>query len=72
MSPQSEQPMDQLREYLKAERGRLSRLAEALGVAPSSIAQWTRVPAERVPAVAAFTGLSWRALRPDMFEGSEG
>lgn len=60
--------MEVLRQYLKGERGRLTTLAEALGVYPSAISQWSQVPAERVPAVAQATGLSRHDLRPDLFD----
>lgn len=59
--------METLREYLKQERGRASRLAEALGVFPSALSQWTQVPAERVLDVERLTGLSRHDLRPDIF-----
>lgn len=64
--------MDKLRKYLKDERGRLTALATALGIFPSAILQWSRVPAERVPAVARATGLSSHDLRPDLYELPEG
>lgn len=59
--------MDILRQHLKGERGRLTKLAGALGIYPSAIAQWDKVPAERVPAVADATGLSPHDLRPDLY-----
>lgn len=60
--------MDILRQYLKEERGRLTSLAEALGIFPSAILQWERIPAERVPAVAEATGLDRHDLRPDLYD----
>lgn len=59
--------MEPLREYLKAERGRASRLAEALKVFPSTISQWTEVPPHHVLAVEGFTGISRHILRPDLY-----
>lgn len=59
--------MDILREHLKGERGRLKSLADALGIFPSAILQWEKVPAERVPAVEQATGISRHDLRPDIF-----
>jgi DNA-binding transcriptional regulator YdaS (Cro superfamily) len=59
--------MDILRTYLKAERGRLSRLAEAIQLSPATIHGWHQVPAERVNAVAKFTGIPREQLRPDIF-----
>lgn len=60
-------PMDVLRAHLKAERGRLTSLAEAIGLRPGTISQWHRVPAERVAAVEEATGISRHELRPDVF-----
>lgn len=59
--------MEPLREYLKEQRGRASRLAEELGMFPSAISQWTQVPAERVLDVERITGLSRYRLRPDLY-----
>lgn len=46
-------------------------LAAAAGVKPPSIHDWfvRGVPAERVRAVAQFTGITPAELRPDLFEG---
>lgn len=63
--------MDKLTEWLKAERGRLSRLAEAMEITPGAIAQWDKVPAERLGDVARVTGIPMEALRPDIFKASE-
>jgi DNA-binding transcriptional regulator YdaS (Cro superfamily) len=59
--------MDALKTYLKSEWGNLSKLATALGVTPGAIAQWKRVPAERVPQVSRITGIPRESLRPDIF-----
>jgi DNA-binding transcriptional regulator YdaS (Cro superfamily) len=59
--------MDILRAHLKAERGRLSRLAEAIQLSPATIHGWHQVPAEHVNAVAKFTGIPREQLRPDIF-----
>jgi len=59
--------MDKLTEWLKAERGRLSRLAEFMEITPGAIAQWDKVPAERLGDVSRFTGISMPTLRPDIF-----
>lgn len=60
--------MNALQTYIKAERGRLSKLAEAIHVTPGAIAQWKKVPAERVPQVSEATGIPRAALRPDLYE----
>lgn len=44
-----------------------TKLADALGLVPSAITQWMRVPAERVPAVAKATGVPAATLRPDLY-----
>ena len=58
----------QLVEYLRAEWGRQSRLAEDLGVSSGAIHQWVKrkVPAERLYEVARLTGIPAQVLRPDI------
>lgn len=59
--------MDAFGDWLSAERGRLTKLANAIGVTHGAISQWRRVPAERVGQVSAVTGIPHEALRPDLF-----
>lgn len=59
--------MDAFSDWLSAERGRVTKLAIAIGVTHGAISQWTRVPAERVGQVSAFTGIPHDKLRPDLF-----
>ncbi len=59
--------MEPLRDYLKAERGRASRLAEALDIFPSAISQWIEVPSKHVLGVERVTGISRHNLRPDLY-----
>lgn len=47
--------------------GGISALARKLGVAQPSISGWTRIPAERVAAVEAATGVARHILRPDLY-----
>jgi TorA maturation chaperone TorD len=47
--------------------GGVSELARKIGIAQPSISNWTRIPAERVAAVAEVTGLDRALLRPDLF-----
>lgn len=61
--------MDKLTEYLKAERGRLSKLASALGITPGAINQWETVPADKLVSIETETGIPRQHLRPDLFEG---
>ena len=53
--------------YMNSERGRKSRLAEALGISPGAITQWDRVPAERVIEIERLTGIPRHELRPDLY-----
>src|SRR5262245_2787502 len=50
--------------------GGVSELARRLGIAQPSVSNWTRIPAERVAAVEAATGIDRRRLRPDLFDGA--
>jgi DNA-binding transcriptional regulator YdaS (Cro superfamily) len=63
--------MDALHGYLKAERGRAFALATSLGISPSAISQWQRVPVERVIEIERLTGISRHELRPDIYPASE-
>ena len=47
--------------------GGVSELARRLGIAQPSVSNWSRVPAERVLAVEAATGITRARLRPDLF-----
>src|SRR6202171_5612631 len=47
--------------------GGVSALARRIGVAQPSVSNWTRVPADRVVAVEAATGIERATLRPDLF-----
>lgn len=46
----------------------LAALARHLGVTRGAVAQWDRVPAERVIEIARFTGIRREILRPDLYE----
>ena len=63
--------MDKFTEWLKAERGRLSRLAKSLHITPGAIAQWDRVPANRLGAVSRETGIPMHELRADIFDAQK-
>jgi len=47
--------------------GGVVQLARKMGIAQPSISNWNRVPAERVIAVEAATGVSRQQLRPDLY-----
>lgn len=44
-------------------------LARQLDITRGAIAQWDKIPDERLEAVSAITGLPKHVLRPDLFEG---
>jgi TorA maturation chaperone TorD len=47
--------------------GGVAQLARRIGIAQPSVSNWSRVPAERVIAVEAVTGVSRKELRPDLY-----
>jgi TorA maturation chaperone TorD len=47
--------------------GGVSELARRIGISQPSVSNWNRVPAERVAAVEAATGIERAVLRPDLF-----
>ncbi len=47
--------------------GGVSELARRIGIAQPSVSNWQRIPAERVLAVEAATGVGRTALRPDLY-----
>jgi TorA maturation chaperone TorD len=50
-----------------AAAGGIGALARALGISQPSVSNWLRVPAERVLAVEALTGVPRSSLRPDLY-----
>ncbi len=63
--------MDKLLAYLDTERGRRGKLAEAIGISPSAISMWSRIPAERLMDVSRATGIPPEELRPDLYAQPE-
>lgn len=55
--------MEAVREVMPS----IAALARGLGITRGAVAQWNRVPAERVGQVSMLTGLSHSVLRPDLF-----
>jgi DNA-binding transcriptional regulator YdaS (Cro superfamily) len=55
---------------VKGEITSMAELARGLGLTRGAVAQWDRVPAERVPAVSRLTGLPGHIIRPDLYESS--
>jgi len=58
-----------LEEAIRAVGG-VSELARRIGISQPSVSNWDRVPAERVPAVEAATGIERAVLRPDLYGGT--
>lgn len=50
----------------------LAHLAREIGVTRGAVAQWDRVPAERIADVARVTNLSFDIIRPDLFAATKG
>lgn len=53
------------------DRMSLARLAREIGITRGAVAQWERVPAERLGDVSRVTGIPMPTLRPDLFVASE-
>src|SRR4051794_30737224 len=47
--------------------GGIAKLARKIGIAQPSVSNWDRVPAQRVIAVEAATGVARQQLRPDLY-----
>ena len=60
-----------LEEAIRAAGG-VGALAQKLGISQPSVSNWARVPAERVVAVEAATGVTRVALRPDLYGEAAG
>jgi TorA maturation chaperone TorD len=59
-----------LSEAIRAAGG-VGELARQVGVSQPSVSNWTRIPAERVVAVEAVTGVDRAILRPDLYSGQK-
>jgi DNA-binding transcriptional regulator YdaS (Cro superfamily) len=51
--------------------GGLRALARALGISQNSLAEWRRVPANRLVQVEAVTGIDRKVLRPDLYREAD-
>lgn len=49
----------------------LARLAREIGITRGAVAQWDKVPAERIGDVSRVTGIPLNRLRPDLFKAAE-
>lgn len=45
-----------------------SALAGKLGIVPSAVTQWTKVPPRHIGRISALTGMEAHELRPDLWE----
>ena len=52
--------------------GGVGELARRLGLAQPSVSRWRRVPAERIVAVEAASGIPREFLRPDLYRRAPG
>jgi DNA-binding transcriptional regulator YdaS (Cro superfamily) len=59
-----------LKKALKAAGG-YRPLARALGIDPSAVFQWSRIPAHRIVQIEEATGVDRAILRPDLYRQNE-
>ena len=59
-----------LQEAIRAVGG-VTELARRIGISQPSVSNWTRVPADRVVAVEAATGVDRTILRPDLYSPAD-
>lgn len=58
-------------ERLLAFRGNARRIAEACDISRAAVYAWERVPAERVPIIAAALGVEPFQIRPDLWQPTQ-
>lgn len=63
-------PDQGLQEAIRAVGG-VTELARRIGISQPSVSNWSRVPAERVLAVEAVSGIARASLRPDLYSEGE-
>src|SRR5690242_18377958 len=56
-----------LQEAIRAVGG-VTELARRIGISQPSVSNWTKIPAERVLAVEAISGVGRATLRPDLYD----
>lgn len=59
-------------ELIRQKRGMLAKVARECGITRAAVVKWSQVPAERVVAVEAATGIPRQSLRPDIFATAAG
>ena len=65
--PKYDQPLERA---LKAIGGP-KKMAAVIGITPSAVVQWERIPLSHLHRVSAATGIDPRELRPDFYEGEK-
>jgi DNA-binding transcriptional regulator YdaS (Cro superfamily) len=58
-------------DLIRQKRGMIAKIARGLDIKASAVSMWTRVPAERLPAVEEITGIPRYKLRPDICPSPE-
>lgn len=53
---------------IEAAGGNISELCRSLGIIPSSLGNWRKVPAARAPEITRLWGVPLHVLRPDLFD----
>lgn len=61
--------MDALKHWLKSRHGRQRLLADELGISTQAISLWKEIPADRIVAIEAVTGIPRQVLAPSLFTG---
>jgi DNA-binding transcriptional regulator YdaS (Cro superfamily) len=60
--------VDKAIKYIRSVRGLPVKVAKACGIERAAVYQWTKVPVERVHAVAKVIGMTPEQIRPDIFK----
>jgi DNA-binding transcriptional regulator YdaS (Cro superfamily) len=53
-------------DLIRSKRGLSAKIARELKLSTGAVAQWDKVPAERIPEIERITGISRQLLRPDI------
>jgi hypothetical protein len=53
-------------DLIRSKRGMFAKIAAELNLARSTVSDWSRIPAERLPEVERITGIPRHVLRPDI------
>lgn len=64
-------PMNDGMVLIRERRGMIAKIGRELGIKPSAVSMWAKVPAERVVEVERITDIPRECLRPDLYRTSE-